>query len=244
MAGTGTHGSMDPFDPAEEDWEAYVERAEIYLAANKITDPAQKRDILLTVCGHKTYHILRDLPAPKKPTESSYADIVKLLKEHYNPKQGVAVKRYKFNTRARLPGESVATYVAELRHLAIDCEFGDALNDMLRDRLFCGVNDPRIQRRLLSEAALDFDKAMEMADRDAENFKDAGSAESTTTAVAGAVHKAGQAPLKTVTGVGVSTEPQSAATKRRCVTIVGKKGTLSEPAVSAKDKGTGPAQTQ
>ena len=139
--------------------------------------------------------------APKKPTESSYADIVKLLKEHYNPNQGVAVKRYKFNTRARLPGESVATYVAELRHLAIDCEFSDALNDMRRDRLVCGVNDPRIQHRLLSEAALDFDKtlataqAMEMADRDAENFKDAGRAESTTTAVAGAVHKAGQAPL-------------------------------------------------
>ena len=70
--------------------------------------------------------------------------------------------------------------MAALRHLAIDCEFGDSLNVMLRDRLICGINDPRIQRRLLSEAELDFDKAlktalaMEMADRDAEDLKGAG----------------------------------------------------------------------
>ena len=67
--------------------------------------------------------------------------------------------------------------MAALRHLAIDCGFGDSLNVMLRDRLICGINDPRIQRRLLSEAELDFDKAlktalaMEMVDRDSEELK-------------------------------------------------------------------------
>ena len=50
--------------------------------------------------------------------------------------------------------------------------------------------------------------------------------------------------VKTVTGVGVSTESQSAATKTQCATIVGRKGTLLEPVVSRKDKGTGPARTQ
>ena len=123
-------------------------RVEIYLAANKITDAQQKRDVLLSVCGPKTYHhILRDFLAPTKPSDTSYADIVKCLKAQFNPKQGVAVHRYKFNSRVRQRGESVASFVAELRHLAIDCEFGDSLNEMLRDRLVCGVNDSRIQRR-------------------------------------------------------------------------------------------------
>ena len=94
----------------------------------------------------------------------------------------------------RQRGESVASFVAELRHLAIDCEFGDSLNEMLRDRLVCGVNDSRIQRRLLSEADLDFDKAlkaalaMEMADRDAEDLQ--GDKKATTTE--GAVFRAGR----------------------------------------------------
>ena len=172
-----THGSIGAFDSSEEEWETYVERVEIYLSANKITDAQQKRDVLLSVCGPKPYHILRDLLAPTKPSDTSYADIVKCLKAQFNPKQGVAVHRYKFNSRVRQRGESVASFVAELRHLAIDCEFGDSLNEMLRDRLVCGVNDSRIQRRLLSEADLDFDKAlkaalaMEMADRDAEDLQ-------------------------------------------------------------------------
>jgi len=192
------HGSVGAFDPSEEDWDTYAERVEIYLAANKITEETEKRNILLTVCGAKTYHTLRDLVAPKKPTEKSYAEIVKCLETHFNPKQGVAVKRYQFNSRSRKPGESVANYVAELRHLAMDCEFGDTLNEMLRDRLVCGVNDSRIQRRLLSEADLDFAKAlktaqaMEMADRDAlqlQNGKVTSEAEAS-----GAVNRADSRP--------------------------------------------------
>ena len=34
---------------------------------------------------------------------------------------------------------------------------------MLRDRIVCGINDPIIQRRLLSEKALTFKSAMELA---------------------------------------------------------------------------------
>ena len=45
-----THGSVGVFDSAEE-WETYIELVEIYLAANKISDPAQKMDVLFSVCG-------------------------------------------------------------------------------------------------------------------------------------------------------------------------------------------------
>ena len=91
------HGSIGAFESSEKEWELYVERVELYLAANKITDKGQKRDVLLSVCGAKTYHILRDLLAPKKPSTTDYEDVVKCLKTHFNPKQGVAVHRYKFN---------------------------------------------------------------------------------------------------------------------------------------------------
>ena len=54
-------------------------------------------------------------------------------------------------------------YVAELRKIAECCEYGGVLNDMLRDRLVCGTSNKGIQRRLLQQAELTFDKAMEMA---------------------------------------------------------------------------------
>ena len=45
-------------------------------------------------------------------------------------------------------------YLSELRALAQWCKFGDTLDDMLRDRLVCGVNEETIQRRLLAESGL------------------------------------------------------------------------------------------
>ena len=57
----------------------------------------------------------------------------------------------------------MATFVAELRRLTKYCDFGITLEDMLRDRLVCGVNDDRIQRRLLSELNLTFARAFELA---------------------------------------------------------------------------------
>ena len=103
------------------------------------------------------------MASPKKPTEISYNDIVKIVQSHYDPKRGVAVQRFKFNSRVRQSGETVANYIAALKHLAIHCDYGDALDDMLQNRVTCGINDVAIQQRLLSEPDMDFTKAMKIA---------------------------------------------------------------------------------
>ena len=61
------------------------------------------------------------------------------------------MQRFKFHSCSRKPGKSVATYIAELKRLSEDCEFGNFLQEMLQDRIVC---DPRIQRRLLAESDL------------------------------------------------------------------------------------------
>ncbi len=82
-----------------------------------------------------------------------------VLKIYYNPKPSEIVQRFKFNSRTRKDGETVADYVAELKKLAQHCEYGATLPQMLRDRLVCGVKDDRMKRRL-SEVELTFEKAL------------------------------------------------------------------------------------
>ena len=60
-------------------------------------------------------------------------------------------------------GESMATFIAELRHLTRYCSFGDSLKEMLCDRLVCGIENGPIQRRLLAEPSLTLDNAIEIA---------------------------------------------------------------------------------
>ncbi|KAJ8037362.1 hypothetical protein HOLleu_18163 [Holothuria leucospilota] len=47
--------------------------------------------------------------------------------------------------------------------MAAICEFGDFLEQALRDRLVCGIRDQNVQRKLLSVSGLTLKKAVETA---------------------------------------------------------------------------------
>ena len=143
---------IDEFHDEAENWTQYHERLEQFCIANAI-DEDKQRAVLLSVCGAKTYSLIRSLLAP----------ICEILERHHCPRPSVIVQRYKFNMCVRKPGVSVASYVAELRKLSEYCDYGVNLDEMIRDRIVCGINDDRTQRRLLSESTLDFKKAMEIA---------------------------------------------------------------------------------
>lgn len=119
--------------------------------------------MLLTVIGPTAYRRLRNLLSPAKLGETAYKDLVDAMKKHVNPTPSVTVQRFKFNSRSRQPGETVSTYLSELRSIAEFCNFGQSLDDMLRDRLICGINDEQIQRRLLAESKLTLKRALEVA---------------------------------------------------------------------------------
>ena len=126
-------------------------------------DADKKRAVFLSVVGAPTYKILRDLVTPVKPAEKPFAELLAALAKHFNPKPSKIVERFKFHSRVRKPGESVAKYVAELRSLTEFCNFGDSLELMIRDRLVCGINDAAIQTRLLADTELTYDKAVSIA---------------------------------------------------------------------------------
>ena len=58
---------------------------------------------------------------------------------------------------------SVAAFVAELHTLAAMCKIGDKLEDILRKRIVCGINESTILKRLLADPKLTFKLALELA---------------------------------------------------------------------------------
>ena len=89
-----------------------------------------------------------------------YKEIVELVQTHYSPKPTVIVQRLKFNLCSRQQGESVSAFIARLRQLTEYCDIDHSLEAMLCDRLVCGINDSRIQRRLLQDDDLTFETAL------------------------------------------------------------------------------------
>ena len=70
------------------------------------------------------------------------------------------MERFKFHCRLCKPGESVVMYVAELRSLTEFCNLGGSLEEMICDRLVCGINNSSLQKRLLAEHDLDYKRAV------------------------------------------------------------------------------------
>lgn len=155
-------GQMDAFDESAEQWATYIERFEQFVSANDIAD--EKRvAVLLSVMGSSTYGLLRSLIAPDKPGAKSYDDIVTVLKDHFSPKPIVIAERFRFHNRSKHETETVAQYVAILKKLSEYCKFGTHLQDALRDCFVCGLKMESVQKWLLTEAALMFQKAVEIA---------------------------------------------------------------------------------
>ncbi len=154
-----THGSVSAFDPSKEDWSSYVLRLKYYFDANGVTEASKKKSIL-TACGPTTFRRIGSLLTVARLEEISYNDLITEVTAFYDPK---SVQRFQFNTRVRTKGESIATYVTALWKLAEHCNYGDSLNEMIRDRLVCGVEHDVIQTHLLAERDLTFEKALENA---------------------------------------------------------------------------------
>ena len=123
----------------------------------------KQKSIFITSIGAKTYKLLRDLLLPSKPMDAKFNVITETLKKHFEPKPCEIVERFRFNTCDRSLNQSTADYVAELRRLSEFCNYGDKLEEHIRDRLVCGIRDNRIQRRLLSEGNLTLKKAVEIS---------------------------------------------------------------------------------
>ena len=70
-----------------------------------------------------------------KPSEKSYDDLVTVMKTLYSPRQLVIIQYYRSFSRFRLNVKSLLRFVSELRNLAKDCEFGEELEENLRNKV-------------------------------------------------------------------------------------------------------------
>ena len=138
-----------------------MKRVQHFFPANDV-DNEYKVPTLLSLIGSKTYSLLRDVLWPEKPADKNFEEIVSAIQKLLNPKPLEIAERSRFYKRNQ-QGESVLSYVVELKKLTIHYNFGGSLEETLRDKLVCGLINQQIQKRLLVESKLKFSKAVDMA---------------------------------------------------------------------------------
>ena len=147
MAGAAI-GQVETSDASCESIVACLEQVELFLAANSVPVDRQV-PVFLTPVGGQTYTLLRDLLSPAKPAEKTLKQLMDALRGHYKPKVTMA-ERFVFHQCKQESGETVAGLEAELRKMASRCDFGETLEEALRDRLVCGLREEVYRKRLLA----------------------------------------------------------------------------------------------
>ena len=191
-----TYGAIAEFVFDAENFTEWIERLEQWFIANDVAQAAKKRAVLLSNIGARGYKLIRSL-SQNDPTSRSYADLKRLMIEHLHPKPNEIAQRYIFYKRDRRAGESVKDYIAELRKLSEHCNFGHNLQESLRDRFVCGLNDEKVQQRLLAtseltlKVAVDTATAMEAAARSAKQIHNNRTTHTYVGGEESSVHKVG-----------------------------------------------------
>ena len=63
--------------------------------------------------------------------------VLSKFEKYCSPKSNLTYERHQFNTQNQNEGESIDSYVTELRILSKLCEFGDLTDSFIKDRLVC-----------------------------------------------------------------------------------------------------------
>ena len=157
-------GNVSEFNPKLESIDSYLDRLDGQMEANAIgvlgVDPnaaarnaadRQKVSFLISTIGLVAYGTLENLCNPRKPKEKTFAELTKLLIDHYKPPVVEIAESFKFHRYMQKENQTISDYSSALRGLASTCNFGGHLERALRDQFVCGLHNETTQTKLLEE---------------------------------------------------------------------------------------------
>ncbi|GFY09551.1 retrovirus-related Pol polyprotein from transposon 412 [Trichonephila clavipes] len=154
---------FEKFDEENENFDSFIERFETYLDVQNVPI-ANRAKVFVSSLSAKLYQLLKNLLAPDIPSDQTLDKLKDALKKHLTPKPLIIPSRHKFLNRKQTEGEGISTYIAELRALAMNCDYDkDMLSIMLRDVFVSGLRDKMILYRLFEEDNINLEKTLNIA---------------------------------------------------------------------------------
>lgn len=157
-----TIGKVKSFNIGTQNWDTYVRRVKQFMALNAIKSELHVAT-LVTVVGADCYDLMCDLCSPIQPESKTFDELVKLVKDHLEPERSEIAERHIFRQRKQQQGESIRSYLQSLKHLAKTCNFGEKLEENLRDQFVSALYSEEMRSRLFSEKNIDYKRAVELA---------------------------------------------------------------------------------
>ncbi|XP_013408762.1 uncharacterized protein K02A2.6-like [Lingula anatina] len=146
-------------------WRKWEQQFKVYYNACELGEKsgATQVAILLHTAGPEAQDIFNTFTFEDDSQKQDVDAVLTKFRQYSEPRRNVVFERYQFWSRSQQEGESVDTWITELRRQSDKCEFGEQKDLLIRDKLVFGVLDPKVKERLLRETSLTLEKALDIA---------------------------------------------------------------------------------
>lgn len=191
-----------------ENWRMFEQEFDIFIAAaHGDKSPRTQAFILLNLAGpeaierERSFVYAQEVRVPGEndsiitiPAESREDPecLKRKFRELCAPHVNITMERHKFNTRSQRPGETFESYISDLKIKAKSCKFGALQDELIRDRLLCGIQSDILRKSLLRDPELTLNKAIsacQIYEQTEQHTKDLATLQRTSATVH-AVHQA------------------------------------------------------
>ena len=155
--------SFGAADLAHE-WRKWRKQFELYFQAAELSKKAKATQvaILLNVAGTEAQEIYDAFVFTAGDEGPAVGDVSNKFDDYCNPRKNEVFERHQFWSRDRHEDETIDRWLTELRTKAATYGFGDQKDELTRDKIVFGVRDGRVKERLLREANLTLQSALDI----------------------------------------------------------------------------------
>ncbi|XP_035901959.1 uncharacterized protein K02A2.6 isoform X2 [Anopheles stephensi] len=159
------------------EWKKWLRSFEFTIKACRIVDEDWKKDLLLHFVGPNVQQIFETLPELPNtemrgplanveqytPNMSAYEEAVARLDKFFLPKQNPTYERHLFRQVKQKSGESFDSFIMRLRVQAERCNFGEKLEEHVKDQVIENCQSAALRREFLRQGDASLDKIVSVA---------------------------------------------------------------------------------
>ena len=139
-----------------ENWKKWSQKLNNYLVATEKVSKSKevKTAVLLNLVGDEAVEVYNTFKFDKKGDETDFDIVIQKFEGYCVVKKNVVYERHKFFKCTRHEGQTLDTYLTNLKTLAANCEFETQEEPLIRDQLILNVGDAELQERILVNMGL------------------------------------------------------------------------------------------
>ena len=145
-------------------WRKWKQKFQSYLLVSGLSEEDEKLQLaaFVTALDSNALDVYNALHFNDEADRKSLKKTLELMESHYVGELNIVYERYLFFQRSQGKDESFQSYLTAVRALAVTCDFKNLRDDMIRDRIVCGIANIMTQRQLLQKKNLTLEGCIEL----------------------------------------------------------------------------------